>query len=336
MNLPKKNEKEQKREFESLPKKNEKERKTFSRYFLFRSFSFSFGNPITPLFRSFSFSFGKFSFVFFRSLSAIILSVFFSASAFSQSLPLLRSSQAALPESIQREVFAAIGRTHNPLDENASALLSAEEQISKPWDSDFALAVAYAAISDITNTLSPRVIAKLLRQDTAQFTPADTAFVLLALESNGVDCREKWRALAERLNAERSAEPEIARVALSALCHMMTAPRGDMSAPSPAALAHLRWIGKRLALGYDNTPTGADDDILTPETAFFTALSASYLPRTVFVADNPPLPYDWRNHLAARLVAQQRFNPNDNSYNWGADKNNAYAVFTLQMISSDN
>ena len=240
----------------------------------------------------------------------------------------MRSSQSSLPESIQREVYAAIERARTPSDGSA-IIATAEEQIAKSWDAEFAVAVAVAILNG--NAASPRIVAKLSRQDTAQFAPSDTALILLALESSGVESRAKWRALAER---GRVSNPDINAVALSALCHAMAAPRGDMGAPSPAALAHLRWIGKRLNLGYGNTPTGGDDDILTPETAFYTALAASHLPRSVFVADNPPLPYDWRNHLAARLVARQRFDPATRSYNWGDPRDSNFAILTLKLISN--
>ena len=318
----------------------------------------------------------------------------------------LRSSQASLPESIQRETYAAIDRARQALDAAISTpsaavdtvqsatstapaapaapfallalcapgspdtasraaaieieriLAAAEAAISKPWEADFIFAVSAAVLADASDISRPassdrpslaRILSRLSRADISKLDADAAAFLLLALSAHGADTPAQWRALNQRLAASpQSAEenPRLAlqRAALSALCRLMSAPAGRLSGPSPAAIAHLRWISKRLDLRFGNNPVGADE-ILTPCAAFYTAMSASRLPRTLFAAPAPPLPYDWRNHLASRIVTQQLCSPADGAHYWNAAapsappgapesiRDTAFAILALLAIS---
>ena len=286
-------------------------------------------------------------------------------SAFAQTLPPPRMPQSALHESMRRETLATIDRGRETLARNlrdasaaaalpgigipalsdpdsaaysnivaeaaARAFAVAEERISKPWETEFTAGVATAAFAEamcFAREAPPRIVSRLTRADVRTLPPADAAILLLALESNGVDCRAKWRVLAETpVNAQAAAAaatqtPPPARVALSALCRMMAAPRGVMDAPPAAASAYLRWVWKRI-----------DDADFPPEAAYYTALAASRLPRTVFVSENPPLPINWRERLASSVVARQFYDSEKSEYRWGANSaDTSYAILTLDAV----
>ncbi|MCL1910368.1 MAG: hypothetical protein FWG05_05475, partial [Kiritimatiellaeota bacterium] len=167
----------------------------------------------------------------FHVFHCLIINFVFAFSIVAQTLPPSRMPQAALHESMSREARAAVERGRETIVkylENADEISAfpgietlalcdpdsasysnivaeatarvfavAEERISKPWEPEFAAEVAVAALAEAMNfnrAAPPRIVSRLTRVEVRTLPPADAAILLLALESNGADCRAKWRA----------------------------------------------------------------------------------------------------------------------------------------------
>ena len=283
----------------------------------------------------------------------------------------LRSDQAGLPESIGRETFASIDRACDSLRAAAApallparpdgapdprpaaalsdpgapdpalgaALSAVAATLERPWgpreteDAAFALlGAAFAA----TNP-PPALVARLARARLDALPPASAALALVALDAFGADTAAAWDRLAER---PVPAAPGLAGVAAAGLARQARARRrgpAPDAAPPPDVLAHARWVAARLDLGYGRTGDPAHP--LDPENAFLAALLASSLPRRLLADPAAGLfPYDWRNHLADRLLSLQLADP-PGTYRWtepdGDDaRATALAILALRLLAA--
>jgi len=304
-----------------------------------------------------------------------------SAMAKPSSIIAIRSEQSALPESIQREAYAAIDRSRVTLlslrnrdgrwklhdgsrtifpalalcdpdsELHAEALTLSikasrndiEQNISKPWSSATVAEAAYTGLAERMNfgkSIGSRVLARLARTPLSSLKSDEAALLLMALEANGSLMNGGWKTVVNHLHI--SNETAVAPVAIAALGRLKSKP-GGLDKPGNDVLAHARWIARRLALGLTNNFDGKPDP-LTPEAAFFIAVFASQIPRQVLAEDQTLLPYDWRNLLANRLIAQQLKDPATGFDYWdtasspspdsdSAIRATTYAVMTLVILA---
>lgn len=297
----------------------------------------------------------------------------------STSLVALRSDQSLLPESILRETYASIDRTrlmlaHRRNDKGlwiladssqtvfpalalgdappglyaeavSEALTSSSERIegilSKPWTAYEAAEASYTALAGILSSRpveNQRLLARLERVRLTEMNLDDAALTLLALEAYGRPTEGGWSGLANSLHIKARQTPE--SVALSALGRLK-AGRNAGGPPSKDVLAHVRWIARRIDLGYGKEAQVPDP--VSPKAAFYIALLASQLPRQSLVGDPSMLPYDWRNHLASRLIAQQITDPATGLNYWDSSRepspfsdaalrDTTYAVMSLLIL----
>ncbi len=301
--------------------------------------------------------------------------------ASASSIVAIRSEQSSLPESIRREAFAAIDRSRETLlalgrrdglwtlqdgsstvfpalafcdpdlksqadvvaTSVATSLKQIEASLSKPWSQTQAKEASYTALAAMMNvhqTIEPRVRARLSRVQPSTMKCTESALLLMALEANGFPINGGWQAVVNNLRL--SPESDITSVAVAALGRLKSKQK-DLGRPHADVLAHVRWIARRFALD-DNTPLSGDTDPLTPEAAFFITVLASQLPRQVLAEDSTLFPISWRNHLANRLLAQQRKDPSTGLDYWdtasspapssdSAMRATTYAVMTLVILA---
>lgn len=296
------------------------------------------------------------------------------------SIVAIRSEQSSLPESIRRETYAAIERAremllaldrHNGLwtvQDGSSTIFPAlafcdpkpelqadvvslsvttslkriEINLSKPWSPSQAMEAVYTALAESVNFNRPinsRILTRLLRVQRTTLKHTDSALLLMALEANGIPIDGDWQAIVN--NLQLTSESDITSVTIAALGRLKSKVE-NFRPPREDVIAHTRWIARRIALREDDRlSSGAD--LLTPEAAFFITVLASQLPRQILAEDPTLFPYDWRNHIASRLIAQQRKDPTTGLDYWDTalspspDSESAleattYAVMTLVIL----
>ena len=286
-------------------------------------------------------------------------------------LLVVRSDQAGLPESIGRETWAVIDRSCDSLLEaqtpdgfwasrepgmpdtipatalgergcpDAALLQTLEmlaEEATRPWDAARIRQTAYALLGAArTGAEPPRaLIERLARARLDTLSAADCALALLALDAFGADTAALWDRLAERPVLPN---PTLSSVAAAALARQArAASRARTTAPGPDVLAHVRWLAQRLSLGFTGLVPPPDPACpLTPENAFLISVLASSLPRHLLAnPDNRLFPYDWRNHLANRLISLQQCD-DEGRYYWEGEhtraQNTTLAILTLRILS---
>lgn len=314
-------------------------------------------------------------------LTILCLNLLFSTQTLASSLVALRSDQSALPESIRRETFAAIDRSRASLlalarrdglwslqdgsstvfptlafcdpeptsQANVVALSLAaslnkiESTISKPWSKSQAMEAAYTVLAEAINSgrpSDPRVLTRLSRVQRSTLEWTDSALLLMAQEANDIPMPGGWQAVVNSLRL--STASDVTAVTIAAIGRLKSRPN-TLGRPREDVLAHVRWIAGRIALSAPN-PLVADGDVITPEAAFFITMLAAQLPRQLLAEDSTLLPYNWRNHLANRLLAQQRKDPATGLDYWdtatspspnsdSALRATTYAVMTLVILA---
>ena len=220
----------------------------------------------------------------------------------------------------------------------AAALSRCAATLAQPWDSARARDAAYLLLGAARAGAEPPagLVDRLAKTDLSALGVADRALALVALDSFGADTAAGWDALARR---PVPAAPTLADVAAAALARVARARRlRGPDAPMPDVLAHARWLAARLHLGFG----GADDPDheVTPENALLCAILASALPRRDLAADPALFPWDWRNHLANRLVVRQAVDPDTGEAFWDGGSSGAprllattQAVLALRLLA---
>lgn len=284
------------------------------------------------------------------------------------SLVALRSEQAALPESISREAFAAIDRACDSLRESLGtnsvwqgadsaptvvpaaalsepgepsselglALRRVESSCTKPWSRAETMEAVFTVLgASFAGTNVPQTIVARLSHVRPETLPVpDAALALLALDAVGADTAEGWERLAGR---PLPPEPTLDSIMPLALARQSRSfHRTGSMEPTPDVVAYLRWLSPKLRLAFRaDLPEGETDSVgLSPETAFFTAVLASRLPsRFLIRGEGAGIPYNWRNHLANRILASQAWMP-DFGFGWEPDlRATTEGILALRLIA---
>ncbi len=318
----------------------------------------------------------------FNLLLVLCLALLSPAPTLAASIIAIRSEQSSLPESIRREAYAAIDRSRMTLLalghrnglwmlQNGSgtifpalafcdpkpelqaevvalsvttSLKQIEINLSKPWSQAQAMEAAYTVLAEMMSCHQaieePRILTRLTRVQRSALKNTDSALLLMALEANGIPVDGDWQAIVNNLRL--SSESDVTSVAIAAIGRLKSRTQ-TFGRPREDVLAHVRWIARKITLGEEKR-LSANPDLLTPEAAFFITVLASQLPRQILAKDSTLLPYNWRNHLANRLIAQQRKDPatgldywdtaatpspNSDSALWAT----TYAVMTLIILA---
>ncbi|MGN0845626.1 MAG: hypothetical protein ACI4QT_10470 [Kiritimatiellia bacterium] len=277
---------------------------------------------------------------------------------------LLRSDQIELPESIGRETIAVIDRSIDTLrdcqsedglwkDRNAipcavfgtrnapdpsqlQALQELAKTVSRPWDANDIRNASFVLLGAARVGLSPppALLERLSRANLDALPPADCAITLLALDAFRIPTKKHWERLAQRPLPPKNT---LSSVAASALARHASHP-GAFSSPRPDVLAHIRWLAARLNLGFVGQVPPPDPEYpLDPENAFLIAVLANSIPRHL-LADpkNALFPYNWKNHLANRIISLQQCD-DDGNYFWDGPRstleNTTLAILALQILS---
>lgn len=310
-------------------------------------------------------------------LLLVIANICNDARAQHSALIAIKSEQSGLPESIRRETFAAIDGSRRSIlalrdadhlwtrDDGAqtvfpvlalcdpfpkataeavdAALETAAQRLSEkrsqPWTPFTASEAAYAALASRMNQARPLetpVLTRLSRVKLSTLSPTDAALLLIALEQNGICVEGGWQAVINTVRHER--KPVSCHVAIAALGRLKSASSGT-DKPGDDVLAHVRWLTNQLSLR-SNLITADSPDALTPEAAYFITVLASSLPRQTLANDATLFPYNWRNAIANRLIAQQRFDLETGHQFWkastptGSDlQSTTYAIMTLVLLA---
>lgn len=280
----------------------------------------------------------------------------------------LRSELAPLPESISREAFAAIDRAcdslrdalgtnaawqcanaatslvpaaalserNDPAPELVAALQAVERSCTKPWTREETLDAVFAVLgaSFAGTNVSETIAARLVHVRPETFSVPDAALALLALDAVGADTAEGWERLAGR---PLPAEPTLDSILPLALARQARAyHRTGSMEPTPDVIAYLRWLSPKLRLAFRaDLPEGEEDSVgLSPETAFFTAVLASRLPSRLLIrGEGAGIPYNWRNHLANRILASQDWTP-ERGFGWPPDSRaTTEGVLALRLVA---
>lgn len=311
-------------------------------------------------------------------IASIVSTGLFTSAAQRASLIPIKSEQSGLPESIRRETFATISRARQSVLDRRDAnnlwtrkdgaqtafpvlalcdpfpetfakevdlsLQAAKQRLaekrSQPWTSATASEATVAALASRMNAASQidaHVLTRLSRIKLSTLPPTEAALVLIALEHNSISVEGGWHAVINTIR--RSHNPDTCQVAIAALGRLKSAPSGTGKLGDDVR-AHIRWLVNHLSLHGNNTSTAETADALTPEAAFFITLLASRLPRQTLARDSSLFPYNWRNHIANRLIAQQRYDPETGCQYWEASASSesdlqttTYAIMTLVLLA---
>ena len=285
-------------------------------------------------------------------LAALLGACALGAQARTVALVPIRSGQAVLPESIQRETYAAIDRARTLLARRqgddglwtladgartafpALALCDPGTPDAAP-ELEAALAAAEARLADLaTKPWTPRTaseavyasLARLLRSGRGPEGPLATRLARVNLDTLPQDDAALALTALDGLGAPRDGgwaglvnrlrahrPADVESVAIAALARFNSG-RSQDGLPARDVREHLRWIAARIELGAQRSADAPEP--LTPATAFFVAALASQLPRRAFLDDPSTLPYDWRSALAGRLVARQRVDSATGLHYW--------------------
>lgn len=271
-----------------------------------------------------------------------------------------RSDLPSLPESISRELFASVDRACDSLRAHGSAPASAGlasrgdpdpaldaalraigESVPRPWNADdiadAAVVVLSAAYADVP--VPAPILQRLSHVRFRDLSATDAALALLALEAADGAPEGEWNALAARpFAAAHGATPPLGDVLAHALARSFRALDRNGDVP-PDVQAYVRHLAPRLDLGYALDRRGtADRDAADPRNLFMAAALASRLPHRLLVANGSGLfPYDWRTHVADRLISAQKYDEK-HGYFWMSsgiteDRATAWAVLALRAIA---
>ncbi|MBO7299297.1 MAG: hypothetical protein J6V41_05760 [Kiritimatiellae bacterium] len=271
-------------------------------------------------------------------------------------ISIIRSDTSELPESINREAYATIDRARDALVELQSengmwktndgdetilpalalfdgytpsplysnklqrAISAAQnwfkENANNPWSikqtKEAAIAINLLAISKLGDTVPPAAIDHLKNISPAtlhQLDPIGKYFLIIALaQFDELTLTSFDTIIREQASVDNNDLLPISIIGISRLM------RAKSHIPTNDAKAYLRFLSNKLQLGYHNP--SPDDEVLSPQLTFLTTIFASSFTNRQLALDTTLFPYDWRNHLANRIIAMQIYCPETGAPYW--------------------
>lgn len=297
---------------------------------------------------------------------------------------IIRSNTSELPESINREAYAAIDRARNALvqiqnkdgtwttDENRKTVLPALALIDGTNPSIFytnefcnAISAAKKWLNENSNTAwsiydtkEAAIILNLLTiaqqsesvpsvaiehlknissQNLQKLDPIGKYFLILALAQYNKLSTENFDTIIREQSKIK--ETNLLPISMIGISRLM---RAKTETPSNDAKAYLRFLANKLQLGYHN-PSPGTEDVLTPQLGFLTMIFASSFTNRQLALDTTLFPYDWRNHLANRIIASQIYCTETGAPYWSGEATaqlcsayNSLEATTLAIITLSN
>lgn len=181
-----------------------------------------------------------------------------------------------------------------------------KENANKPWSikqtKEAAAAINLLALSKQTSAVPPAAIDHLKNISPVtlhQLDPIGKYFLILALaQFNELTLSNFDTIIREQASIENDDLLSISIIGISRLM------RAKSEVPTNDAKAYLRFLSRKIQLGYHN-PSPGNEEVLSPQLGFLTTIFASSFTNRQLALDTTLFPYDWRNHLANRIIAAQ-------------------------------
>lgn len=192
-----------------------------------------------------------------------------------------------------------------------------KDNANKPWSTqqikEAAIVLNLLAIIRQTDLVPEGALDHLNNistQSVRELDPIGKYFLILALaqyNSLSIECFDT--IIREQSSV---AEDDLLSISIIGISRLM---RTSSQIPANDAKAYLRYISSKLQLGYHNPSPGANER-LTPQLGFLCMIFASSFSNRQLALDTTLFPYDWRNHLANRIIALQIYCPNSGLPYW--------------------
>ena len=213
-------------------------------------------------------------------------------------LPALALFDGLIPSPFYAEKLAAASSAaNNWLKDNAA----------KPWtlqqikEATFALNLLSLTNAEATihKDVALAHLKSISKHSLSELDPIGKYFLLITLAQYNelsIDCFDTIIREQASINKE-----DLLAVEIIGIARLM---RRNKEIPENDAKAYLRFLANKLQLGYHNSAPG-ENEILTPSIGFLTMIFASSFSNRQLAMDSKLFPYDWRNHLANRIIASQ-------------------------------
>lgn len=180
------------------------------------------------------------------------------------------------------------------------------QNANKPWSSqqtkEAVIALYFLALTQ-QSEMAPAVAIDHLKsiptQSIQELDPIGKYFFILALEQYGGLSYETFDAIIREQASVKS--NNLLHISIIGISRLM---RANLETPANDAKAYLRFLSKQIQLGYHN-PSPGENENLNPQLGFLTMIFASSFSHRQLALDPTLFPYDWRNHLANRIIASQ-------------------------------
>lgn len=215
---------------------------------------------------------------------------------------------------------------------------------SKPWSTyeikEASIALNLLAITGEPGTVPLVAIEHLKNISTKslnELDPIGKYFLILALAQHNELSQESFDTIIREQSQIK--ESELLPICMIGISRLM---RSQSEIPPNDAKAYLRFLANRLQLGYHNLSPG-EEEVLFPQLGFLTMIFASSFTNRQLALDKTLFPYDWRNHLANRIIASQIYCPETGAPYWRGEfkkdsrtSYNSLEATTLAIITLSN
>lgn len=219
-----------------------------------------------------------------------------------------------------------------------------KENASKPWSiyeiKEASIALNLLAITGQAEEVPQAAIEHLKNistQSLKALDPIGKYFLILALAQYNELSQESFDTIIREQSQIK--ESELLPICMIGISRLM---RSQSEIPPNDAKAYLRFLANRLQLGYHNLSPG-EKEVLFPQLGFLTMIFASSFTNRQLALDKTLFPYDWRNHLANRIIASQIYCTETGAPYWRGEiesdsrsSYNSLEATTLAIITLSN
>lgn len=219
-----------------------------------------------------------------------------------------------------------------------------EIKANKPWSiqetKEVAISINLLTLTQKKN-LIPQAAISHLKKNTTQslhgLDPIGKYFFILALAQYDELPQESFDTIIRE--QAQIKESELLPICMIGISRLM---RSKSEIPPNDAKAYLRFLANKLQLGYHNLSPG-ENEVLFPQLGFLTMIFASSFTNRQLALDTSLFPYDWRNHLANRIIALQIYCTETGAPYWRGELEsdsrtsyNSLEATTLAIITLSN